>query len=125
MRRGTRVGEHVGPSTRWAVIQELRLAGVEILTGIAYEAIEPSAVLIRDADGVQRRIAADTVVIAAGQESERALAHALERAGKPHLVIGGAASATELDAERAFREGAGTPRAIAALLARPVPRTPA
>ena len=46
MRRGTRVGEHVGPSTRWAVIHELRMAGVEILTGVAYERIEPGAVLM-------------------------------------------------------------------------------
>jgi 2,4-dienoyl-CoA reductase (NADPH2) len=48
MRRGSRVGERIGPSTRWAVIQELRMAGVEILTGIGYERIEPDAVLITD-----------------------------------------------------------------------------
>ena len=45
MRRGTRVGERIGPSTRWAVVQELRMAGVEILTGVAYERIEPGAVV--------------------------------------------------------------------------------
>ena len=49
MRRGTRVGERIGPSTRWAVVQELRMAGVEILTGVTYERIEPGAVVIRDA----------------------------------------------------------------------------
>jgi 2,4-dienoyl-CoA reductase (NADPH2) len=57
-------------------------------------------------------------VIAAGQEPDATLADALARAGKPHLVIGGAGSATELDAERAFREGARTPAAVAELLAR-------
>jgi len=116
MRRGTRVGERIGPSTRWAVVQELRMAGVEILTGVAYERIEPSAVVIRDADGAERRVAADTVVIAAGQEPETALARSLAGAGRAHVVIGGAGGAAELDAERAFREGARTPLAVAQLL---------
>jgi 2,4-dienoyl-CoA reductase (NADPH2) len=117
MRRGSRVGERIGPSTRWAVLQELRMAGVEILTGIGYERIEAGAVVIRDADGAQRRVPADTVVIAAGQEPETALARSLERASRPFVVIGGAVGAAELDAERAFREGARAPQAIAELLA--------
>ena len=116
MRRGSRVGERIGPSTRWAVVQELRMAGVEILTGVAYERIEPGAVLIRDADGSERAVAADTVVIAAGQEPVTALARSLAGAGRPHVVIGGAAGAAELDAERAFREGAQAPAAIARVL---------
>jgi 2,4-dienoyl-CoA reductase (NADPH2) len=116
MRRGTRVGERIGPSTRWAVVQELRMAGVQILTGVAYERIEPGALVIRDADGAERRVVADTVVIAAGQEPETALARSLASAGRPHLVIGGAAGAAELDAERAFREGARAPLAVAELL---------
>ena len=116
MRRGSRVGERIGPSTRWAVVQELRMAGVEILTGVAYERIESGAVVIRDADGAERRVAADTVVIAAGQEPETALARSLAGAERPHVVIGGAAGAAELDAERAFREGAHTPMAVAELL---------
>ena len=118
MRRGTRVGERIGPSTRWAVVQELRMAGVEILTGVGYERIEPGAVVIRDADGAERRVEADTVVIAAGQEPVTALARSLAGAGRPHIVIGGAGGAAELDAERAFREGARTPgrgRAVARL----------
>ncbi|MBV8998662.1 MAG: FAD-dependent oxidoreductase [Solirubrobacterales bacterium] len=125
MRRGQRIGERIGPSTRWAVVQELRMAGVEILTGIAYKWIEPGAVLIRDAGGAERRVEADTVVIAAGQEPETTLTAALQRAGIPHLVIGGAHAATELDAGRAFREGAGAPAAVAELLAGPVPRASA
>ena len=116
MRRGTRVGERIGPSTRWAVVQELRMAGVEILTGVAYERIDPGAVVIRDADGAERRVAAETVVIAAGQEPETALARSLAGAGRPHVVIGGAGGAAELDAERAFREGAEAPAAIAQLV---------
>jgi len=116
MRRGSRVGERIGPSTRWAVVQELRMAGVEILTGVAYERIEPGSVIIHGADGAERRVEADTVVIAAGQEPETALASSLASAAPPHVVIGGAAGAAELDAERAFREGARAPLAVAELL---------
>jgi 2,4-dienoyl-CoA reductase (NADPH2) len=93
------------------------MAGVEILTGVGYERIEPGAVVTRDADGAERRIEADTVVIAAGQEPETVLARALAGAGRPHIVIGGAGGAAELDAERAFREGARAPGAVARLLA--------
>jgi 2,4-dienoyl-CoA reductase (NADPH2) len=112
MRRGRRVGERIGPSTRWAVLQALRQAGVEILTGLAYERIEPGFVSILDERGRAREIPAETVVVAAGQRSEGSLAATLARADRPHVVIGGASSAAELDAERAFREGAQAPRAI-------------
>jgi 2,4-dienoyl-CoA reductase (NADPH2) len=67
---------------------------------------------------VQRRIAADTVVIAAGQEAERSLADALAARGHPHVVIGGAAAAEHLDAGRAFRDGFGAPGTVSAALAR-------
>jgi hypothetical protein len=78
-------------------------------------------VLIRDESGAERRIPADTVVIAAGQQAETALARSLELAGHPHAVIGGAADAGELNAERAFREGVRAPQIVEELLARPEP----
>jgi 2,4-dienoyl-CoA reductase (NADPH2) len=117
MRRGERVGERIGPSTRWAVLAELRAAGVRTLTGIRYERIEPGRVLIRDAGGERISVPADVVVVCAGQEAERALVEDLEAAGRPHLVIGGAAVAEELDAERAFREGLAAPERLGQLIA--------
>ena len=116
MRRGARVGERIGPSTRWAVLDALRRSGVEILTGVAYRAIDRDAVVIVDSTGAERRVPAETVIVAAGQQSDATLAAALARAGQPHVVIGGAGNAAELDAERAFREGAGAPRALEAAL---------
>ena len=68
-------------------------------------------------DGVERLIEADTVVIAAGQESERSLADALATRGQAHVVIGGAAGAERLDAGRAFRDGFGAPAGVAQALA--------
>lgn len=116
MRRAGRIGDGVGPSSRWVVVQELQRAGVELLTGVEYERIESDAVLVR-VDGGERRIAADTVIIAAGQEPERALALELAARGQAHVVIGGAAGAERLDAGRAFREGFGAPATVAQALA--------
>ena len=47
MRRAGRIGDGVGASTRWVVVQELQRAGVELLTGVEYERIEPDAVVVR------------------------------------------------------------------------------
>lgn len=52
----------------------------------------------------ERRLAVDTVVICAGQESVRELESPLKEAGARCHVIGGAALAAELDAVRAIRE---------------------
>ena len=116
LRRGDRIGERIGPSTRWATLAELKQAGVRMLTGVAYERIEPGTLHVRTAEGAPVAVAAETVVIAAGQLSQRSLADTLAAAGVGHVVIGGAHEAAELDAERAFREGLESPRRIARLI---------
>jgi 2,4-dienoyl-CoA reductase (NADPH2) len=73
-------------------------------------------VRIRDVAGAPRRIAADTVIVCAGQEPARGLVGDLAEAGVAHVVIGGAAQAGELDAERAFRDGSEVVGRIAALV---------
>jgi 2,4-dienoyl-CoA reductase (NADPH2) len=50
-------------------------------------------------------IAADTIVLCAGQLPERSLADALIAAGKSPHIIGGADVAAELDAKRAIDQG--------------------
>ncbi|HEY6326002.1 MAG TPA: FAD-dependent oxidoreductase [Candidatus Cybelea sp.] len=105
MRRGTTIGERIGKTTRWAVLRTLRAAGVESYTGVSYDAIVAGGVRIRDAEGNARTIAADTVVIAAGQERNDALLPEIQRLGMPYRVVGGAKDATELNAVRAFDEG--------------------
>ncbi len=117
MRRGPgRVGESIGPTSRWVTVGALRRAGVQMLTGVVYDRIDPGRLRIRDASGASREIAADVVIVCAGQEPDRSLADPLVALGVTHLVIGGAARASELDAERAFRDGAETPARVAALL---------
>ncbi|HEY3774410.1 MAG TPA: FAD-dependent oxidoreductase [Solirubrobacteraceae bacterium] len=117
MRRSAgRVGESIGPTSRWVTVGALRRAGVEMLTKVAYERIEPGRLHIRDAGGAAREIAADVVIVCAGQEPDHGLADRLAALEVPHLVIGGAARAVELDAERAFRDGAQAPARVAELL---------
>lgn len=106
MRRGSVVGQYIGRSTRWAVLRELRRRNVQILTKITYERIVPNGVWVRDEEGHRQLIEAQTVVVAAGQLRNDALRETLERAGLAYRVVGGALEPGELDAVRAFREGA-------------------
>lgn len=105
LRRGTRIGTGIGASTRWVALGELRTRGVRFLTGMQYEEITRDAILARDADGRQTSIPADSIVLAAGQESERDVATMLRNAGIPFVVAGGAASTSGLNAVRATAEG--------------------
>jgi len=113
MCRGGIVGQHIGRSTRWVLLKLLQERGVSILTGVTYRGIEGEGVWIRDREGEERLIPARTVVIAAGQERNDPLSEALRRRGRLFRVIGGARDARELDAVRAFREGAAGARALA------------
>ena len=56
-------------------------------------------------DGPSALIPADTVVLCAGQDSERGLLDALLALGRVPHVIGGADQAAELDAKRAIDQG--------------------
>jgi 2,4-dienoyl-CoA reductase (NADPH2) len=75
-----------------------------MIGGVQYERIDADGLHVLTSDG-PRLIAADTVVICAGQESQRALADALMARGHSPHVIGGADVAAELDAKRAIDQG--------------------
>ena len=80
---------------------------VEFVGGVNYERIDDAGLHVsfgetRDTPTV---IAADTIVLCAGQVSERSLADALESKGITAHVIGGADVASELDAKRAINQG--------------------
>ncbi|KHL05473.1 oxidoreductase [Sinomonas humi] len=116
MRRSGRIGAGIGPSTRWAVLAELRAAGVRTLTGVVYGRITADGVEITDADGALELVPGDTVILAAGQEPHVTLASELAGEGVPHTVIGGARDASGLNAVRAFDDGLRAGTAVAALL---------
>lgn len=100
-------GKGLGKTTGWVHRASLKAKGVHQLSGVNYERIDDAGLHITfgpERTGA-RVLGVDSVVICAGQESVSELADELRRSGiEPH-VIGGAAVAAELDAERAIKQG--------------------
>jgi 2,4-dienoyl-CoA reductase (NADPH2) len=97
-RSTTPFGHTLGKTTGWVHRAELARNGVRMLRGVAYRQIDDDGVHIV-ADGKETVIAADTVIVCAGQvASEFGIRPRFHR-------IGGARAAGELDAERAMLEG--------------------
>jgi 2,4-dienoyl-CoA reductase (NADPH2) len=105
MKRSGRVGSGIGRTTRWVWLDALKHAGVQTRTGLSYRRITPEGIEIELEDGNVETIAADRVVIAAGQERRDGLRPLLERLEVPHRVVGGALNPSELNAVRAFGDG--------------------
>jgi 2,4-dienoyl-CoA reductase (NADPH2) len=103
-RRGTKPGAGLGKTTGWIHRASLAAKGVRFLAGVRYEAIVPEGLVVLR-DGARHLVEADTVVLCAGQEPNRALADALAARGVAAHVIGGADVAAELDAKRAIDQG--------------------
>lgn len=103
-RKTGRLGRGLGRTTGWIHRASLGMKGVRMIGGAAYERIAPEGLWLR-LGGEPVLVEADTVVLCAGQESERSLAEALAAAGRAPVVIGGADVAAELDAKRAIRQG--------------------
>jgi len=101
-RKAEKPGRGLGKTTGWIHRAHLKMKGVRMVSGVAYERIDGEGLHVRFADGRREMIPADTVVICAGQEPERGLVPALEAAGAVVHVIGGADVAAELDAKRAI-----------------------
>ncbi|MEK6345292.1 MAG: FAD-dependent oxidoreductase, partial [Curtobacterium sp.] len=117
LRRSGKFGTGIGITSRWVAIGRLRDAGVRMVGGVQeYLRIEPGALWIRDEDGVERAVPADTVVVCAGQERRSGadeLVEGLRSAGTPCEVVGGARDARSVDAVRATGEALEAVRRLA------------
>ncbi|TNJ47543.1 NADPH-dependent 2,4-dienoyl-CoA reductase [Phaeobacter sp. B1627] len=106
-RKAERHGKRLGKTTGWIHRATLKMKEVSFVGGVNYERIDDAGLHV--SFGAAREnptvIAADTIVLCAGQVSERSLADALAAAGRPAHVIGGADVAAELDAKRAINQG--------------------
>jgi 2,4-dienoyl-CoA reductase (NADPH2) len=105
MRRSGRIGSGIGRTTKWVWLDALKHAGVQTRTGLSYRRITAHGIEIELEGGGVELIAADRVVIAAGQERRDELRPLLERLEVPHRVVGGAENPSELNAVRAFGDG--------------------
>ncbi|WP_306005382.1 NADPH-dependent 2,4-dienoyl-CoA reductase [Aquicoccus porphyridii] len=106
-RKAKALGKGLGKTTGWIHRAALRMKGVDMVGGVNYERIDDAGLHVSSGEAREnpRMIECDTVVLCAGQLSERSLADALEARGKPCHVIGGAELAAELDAKRAIDQG--------------------
>ena len=94
-------------TTGWIHRAALKMKQVEMLADVNYEAITAEGLWV--SYGEQHRdtqlIAADTIVLCAGQVPNRELEAPLRSAGVRVHLIGGALEAGELDAKRAILQG--------------------
>ncbi|UWR22742.1 NADPH-dependent 2,4-dienoyl-CoA reductase [Sulfitobacter sp. S190] len=106
-RKATKPGKGLGKTTGWIHRAALTMKGVDMIAGVNYEKIDDDGVHISFGEARENPtvVAADTVVLCAGQLSERSLADTLEAQGTACHVIGGADVAAELDAKRAIDQG--------------------
>jgi 2,4-dienoyl-CoA reductase (NADPH2) len=125
-RKTTTIGAGLGRTSGWAHRAVLRQSGVRQVRGATYVRVDDAGLhLVVDEQPVL--VAADTVVLCAGQESVRGLYDELVETGVAAHLVGGADVAAELDAERAIEQGT---RVAAAFADRPragarAPRTAA
>ena len=80
---------------------------VEFLGGVNYERIDEGGLHVSFGDARENPtvVAADDIILCAGQVPDRSLADALTERGIAHHIIGGADVASELDAKRAIDQG--------------------
>jgi 2,4-dienoyl-CoA reductase (NADPH2) len=102
-RKASKLGKTLGKTTGWIHRLSLKRAGVKMLSGVQYRKIDGEGVHITLKEKTTL-IAADTIIICAGQTSNNDLLEPLWAAGKAVHVIGGAQQALELDAKAAINQ---------------------
>ena len=86
-----KVGQDIGPTTRWALIQDLSRLGVDMVTGARAEEIAAHGVSIERA-GQKAWLPADTVVLASGAKPVNILYEQIKIRFKEVYLIGDAKS---------------------------------
>jgi 2,4-dienoyl-CoA reductase (NADPH2) len=106
-RKRGKLGAGLGKTTGWIHRAALKMKNVEMVGGVNYEAITPEGLWVsygeKRAD--TQLIAADTIVLCAGQLPQRELEAPLRAMGARVHLLGGADEAAELDAKRAILQG--------------------
>jgi 2,4-dienoyl-CoA reductase (NADPH2) len=106
-RKPGKPGKTLGKTTGWIHRAALAAKDVKMIGGVNYERITADGLHVTFGEARENPtlIEADTVVLCAGQLSNRTLADQLIEAGRTPHVIGGADVAGELDAKRAIDQG--------------------
>ena len=102
-----KLGARLGKTTGWIHRSVLKHSGVAMVGGLSYDSIDATGVKVTFSDGSTELFPADNVVLCAGQVPRRDLYDALTDGGSSNVhLIGGAHTASELDAKRAINQGA-------------------
>ncbi len=98
-----KIGGRFGISTRWVILKQVKDAGINSITGVKVKDIKhvnksskssnskqekDKACITFEEDNKDRKIFADTVIIAAGYKSNRGIAHQLNGYIKEFYTIG-------------------------------------
>ena len=100
-RKADSLGRNLGRTTGWTHRLVLGRRGVHLVAGVDYQRIDDDG-LHAMVNGQPRLFAVDTVIVCAGQLSQRDLFDELQALGLPARLVGGAFEAGELDAKRAI-----------------------
>ena len=103
-RKTSKVGDGLGKTTGWIHRTSLKNRDVEMVNGVTYRKVDDAGLHITVGDK-DMTIPADTIVVCAGQDPQRALQADLQAVGCAVHLIGGADVAAELDAKRAIKQG--------------------
>jgi len=91
------IGKDIGKTTRWIALKELAFSNVKMLTNAKAKRIEKDGIIIEDKDAKERKIHADTVVLAVGYKPENQLYNLLkEKLGDKVHIIGDAEKVAKL-----------------------------
>ena len=102
-RKVTPVGRGLGLTTGWTHRLSLARRGVKMLNAVEYVKIDDAGLHIRREEKTEI-LHVNTIVICAGQQSERSLFDTLRDSDLPVELIGGAYKAAELDAKTAIKQ---------------------
>ena len=86
-----KIGQDIGPSTRWTILQDLARLGVRTLTKAAAKEITARGVVV-ERGGREEFVAGDTVVLATGSKPVDSLADQIKSRISETYLIGDAKS---------------------------------
>ncbi len=91
------IGKDIGKTTRWITLKELTKSKVKMITNVKAKKIEKDGVIVEDKNLNERKIPADTVVIAVGYKPDRTLYDKLSKHFKDRVhIIGDAKKVRKL-----------------------------
>ena len=100
-RKAESLGRKLGRTTGWTHRLVLGRRGVHLVAGVDYQRIDDAGLHVL-VNGQPRLFEVDTVIVCAGQLSQRSLFDELQALGVAARLVGGAFEAGELDAKRAI-----------------------